>query len=70
MKATYTNQSQVRAAFWAAFPELDESARKRGTRSKRQNFQNTDTRVAFVDFVDSLARSGDITPKLARNVTL
>ena len=61
---------EIRKAFWATFPELDKQARKNKTRSKRQNFQTCTTRCAFVDFVDSLARSGDITSKQANNATL
>jgi len=31
---------------------------------------NTDTRCAFVDYVDMLARSGEISESLAQRVTL
>lgn len=65
-----TNQKQIRALFWKSFPHLESAARKRGTFSKGQNSQNCDTRCAFVDFVDSLARSGEISEKLANKVTL
>lgn len=69
-KHTYTTQSQIRAAFWEAHPEHDASARKRGTRSKSQNHQNCDCRMAFSDFIDSLAHNGEISEKLAQRVTL
>jgi hypothetical protein len=65
-----TSQKQIREQFWAAYPELEEIARKRGTFSKGQNSQNCDTRCAFVDFVDSLAKSGEISWKLAQRATL
>lgn len=65
-----TNQKQIRALFWESFPSLKSAARKRGTLSKGQNAQNCDTRTAFVDFVDSLAKSGKISEKLANKVTL
>ena len=65
-----TTQTELRAAFWAAHPEQDLIARKRGTRSKRQNHQTVDCRVAFCDFVDELARSGVISERLADRVTL
>jgi hypothetical protein len=65
-----TNQKQIRKSFWAAYPELEETARKRGTLSKGQNSQNCDTRCAFVDFVDSLAKSGEISWKLANRASL
>ena len=65
-----TTQKQVRAAFWAAHPSFDHQARAAGIRSKRQNEQHTDTRCAFVDFVDMLARDGQISEALAGRVTL
>jgi len=65
-----TNQKQVRDAFWAAFPHFDEQAREAGIRSKRQNEQCATVRCAFVDFVDSLHRDGQISDALARRVTL
>jgi hypothetical protein len=65
-----TTQTQIRASFWEAHPDLDAQARARRTRSKGQNAQNATTRTAFVDYVDSLARDGTITEKLAHNVTL
>jgi hypothetical protein len=63
-------QTEIRRAFWSNHPELDKLARERGTRSKRQNSQPTDIRVAFVDWVDSLAKDGQISAELAHNVTL
>jgi hypothetical protein len=65
-----TNQKQIRAAFWVAHPELDATARARRTRSKPQNHHNATTRCAFVDFVDTLNRSGQISDALAQRVTL
>jgi hypothetical protein len=59
----WTTQAQVRAAFWRSHPHLE---RKPGD----QNKQVTDTRVAFVDFVDALARMGAISESLAGRVTL
>ena len=59
----YTSQAQVRAAFWEANPDVARNP-------CRQNNQPTDTRCAFVDFVDSLARNGDISESLADRVTL
>ena len=65
MKLSLTTIAAVRAAFWQAHPEL-EATRRPG----RQNKQDCDTRCAFVDFVDMLARSGEISEKLAGRVTL
>jgi hypothetical protein len=61
----YTNQEQVRDAFWEQHPTLE-----RGPKAKRQNAYPTDTRVSFVDFVDHLQRSGEISEALASRVTL
>lgn len=70
MPFAYTTQAQVRAAFWLEHTQLEQRARANGTRSKGQNAQTTDCRVAFVDFVDALSRNGDISPTLAGRVTL
>lgn len=59
----YTTQREIRSAFWEANPN---ASRKRG----RDGDYLTDTRVAFVDFVDALARNGDISDALAQRVTL
>ena len=58
----YTNQKQLRAAFWEQFPEAD--------RRKYSGDYATDTRCAWVDWIDSLQRSGEISEKLAFRVTL
>ena len=68
-----TNQKQIRAAFWQAFPELP---RRRYRYSWSQSDKTAemvypiDTRCAFVDFLDSLHRSGEITEALANRATL
>lgn len=66
MKTTYTTQKQVRALFWEQHPELAPHYRS----AKRQNQYGATIRSAFVEFVDHLQRSGDITDKLANRVTL
>jgi hypothetical protein len=58
-----TTQRQVRAAFWEAFPS---ASRKKG----RDGDYLTDTRCAFVDYVDSLEKDGLISDALAHRVTL
>ena len=65
-----TTQQQVRRQFWLDHPSMESQARARGTKSKGQNAQVTDTRCAFVDYVDALQRSGIITEALAARVTL
>lgn len=59
-------QTEVRDSFWDSFPEFQSERRK----GKRQNEYRTDIRVAFCDYVESLARSGQISGGLAHRVTL
>lgn len=58
-----TTQKQIRASFWEAHPD---ARCKRG----RDGDYLTDTRVAFVDYVDMLQRDGQISEALASRVTL
>jgi hypothetical protein len=68
-----TNQKQIRAAFWDAFPDLP---RRRYRYSWNRSDKTAelvfpiDTRCAFVDFVDYLQRNGDISESLANRATL
>jgi hypothetical protein len=64
---TYTTQPQIRAAFWSL---MFDEGKPRRFYGKTQNELPTDIRVAFVDFVDSLARDGTISEALAHRVTL
>ena len=59
-------QKEVRQLFWKSFPVFKPEYRVK----KRQNDYRTDIRCAFVDFVDDLRRSGEITEKQAHNYTL
>jgi hypothetical protein len=65
----FTTQAEVREAFWSAFPYLVCRKGPRG-RILPQNEQPTDTRCAFVDYVDGLRRDDVISENLARRVTL
>jgi hypothetical protein len=65
---TYTNQKQIRAAFWDAHPEANR--RKITDHAGTGKMHTTDTRCAFVDFVDHLSRSGRISEALANRATL
>lgn len=65
-----TSQKQLRALFWETFPEFEKIARKNKTLSKGQNSQICDCRCAFVDWVDSLGRDGQISQRLLDNATL
>lgn len=68
-----TNQKQIRAAFWEAFPDLP---RRRYRYSPNRSDKTAelvypiDTRCAFVDFVDQLQRDGIISEALADRATL
>jgi hypothetical protein len=63
-----TNQKQIRAAFWQSHPEAN---RKRiRDHAGTGKMYTTDTRCAFVDFLDSLSRSGQISEALANRATL
>lgn len=70
-----TTQKQVRKAFWDAwrrgeFSGLNVTPKRITNYSGNGKMHNTDTRVAFSDFVDSLSKSGEISQELANRVTL
>lgn len=65
-----TSQKQIRAAFWNAHPDFEFQAREAGIFSKPQNYHCATVRCAFVEFVDSLARNGEISEELAFRATL
>jgi hypothetical protein len=68
-----TNQKQIRAAFWEAFPDLPRRRyRYSPNRSDKtaQLVYPIDTRCAFVDFLDQLQRNGIISEALADRATL
>ena len=65
-----TNQKQVRASLWQTFPSLELHALKWGVKTAPQNRHNAETRTAFVDFVDYLQKSEQITETLANRATL
>ena len=68
-----TNQKQIRAAFWEAFPDLP---RRRYRYSWNPSDKTAplvfpiDTRCAFVDYLDQLQRDGIISESLANRATL
>ena len=70
-----TTQKQVRQAFWEAyrrgdFAGLNVSPRKITNFSGNGRMHNTDTRVAFSDFVDMLSKDGQLKDGLVERVTL
>ena len=64
---TYTTQRQVASAFWLVFFV---EGRPRRFYGKSQNELPADVRMAFCDFVETLARDGQISEALAQRVTL
>ena len=58
--------SEVRAAFWEDHGQFRHMYRK----TWRQNQYSATIRTAFVDYVDSLQKSGQITEALAARATL
>lgn len=67
---TMTTQAQIRAAFWAAHPDHEAYALMWGIKTAPQNRHNATTRTAWVEFVDYLHRSGQISDALANRATL
>ena len=68
-----TTQKQIRAAFCDAHPTADRRRYPARDWTREDNTSRdycTDTRCAFVDFVDHLARSGQISETLAQRATL
>lgn len=65
-----TTQKALRAAFWAAYPSFEHQAREAGIYSKSQNYHCATVRCSFVDFVDMMAKDGQISSKLAQRATL
>lgn len=66
----YKTQKQIRSAFWQFLKESNPELFKFAKVSKRQNEQVTGIRLAFIDWLDSLYKSGQITEKQANNYTL
>jgi hypothetical protein len=59
---------EVRRAFWRDHPDL--SRRKITDYSGTGKMYTTDTRCAFVDYVDALSKSGIVSEAVANRVTL
>ena len=62
----YTSQDQLRREFWLGHPSLRHQYRS----AKRQNAYPCDTRMAWCDYVDAMARDGNISNALAGRATL
>ena len=68
-----TNQKQIRAAFWEAFPDLPRRRYRYSWNPRDKTAELVypiDTRCAFVDYLDQLQRNGVISESLANRATL
>jgi hypothetical protein len=60
------NLTQLRSAFWRAFPQFASLKRSR----KTQNDHPTDVRVTWCDFIEAARSNGEITDRVAERATL
>lgn len=63
-----TTQRQIRRAFWQQHTHLQR--RRFWDAAGTGLTYSADTRMAFVDFIDHLARSGEISEALAQRATI
>lgn len=73
LSLTRPNYATIRRMFWESHPQFKRRMVRVHNgyyRFATQNEYNTDTRCAWVDFVDSLYRNGEITQEQAGDVTL
>ena len=69
----YTNQKQIRAAFWETFPDLPRRRHRYGwSRSDKtaELVYPVETRVTFCDWLDTMQSDGRISEALATRATL
>lgn len=66
-KWTFNTIAEVRESFWEGMTPL---YREEYRKDKRQNEYSADIRMAFVGYIDDLARNGMISENLAQRVTL
>jgi hypothetical protein len=68
-----TTQKAIRAAFWAAHPALPRRRHRYGWSNSDKTAElvhHVDSRMAFSDYIDMLARNGIISSALAQRATL
>lgn len=63
-----TTQKEIRKLFWQENPNLDR--KKITSYDGKGKMYKTDTRVAFVSFVDMLYSNGQISNNMVQKVTL
>lgn len=60
----------IRAAFWAYVIDVAPKYNTRRNRSVSQNDLPVELRVLWVDWLDAQCRDGNVSPMIARKVTL
>jgi hypothetical protein len=68
MKHRITTQTELRRQFWRDHPHLDR--KKIIDYSGAGTMYATDTRCAWVDYIDALCKNREISPMLADRATL
>jgi len=71
----YTTQKQIRSAFWASwrrgeFQPLRVTPKQITDYSGNGKMHNTDTRCCFIDWLDGLSKSNEVSQELAQRATL
>jgi hypothetical protein len=64
---------EIRALFWETHPDLPRRRHRYGWSPSDKTAElvhHTDTRCAFVDFIDHLHRAGQIDARTAQRITL
>jgi hypothetical protein len=70
-KYQITNQKDLRKAFWDQYGGMPDISKVRSVQfGPGKKTYNVDTRVAFSEFIDSMAREGTISQELAHRATL
>jgi hypothetical protein len=70
MKKYYiTNQKDLRREFWATHPTASHKRYKYGNTNEHNDYV-TDTRCMWVDWLDYMQKSGEISQALAERATL
>lgn len=71
MSYPITNQRDLRKAFWRDHADCPSIARRKiRNYSGNGTMHNTDTRCAFVDWIDALSKDGQVSQELAQRATL
>ena len=66
-----TTQKELRRRFWADMADVPGvTSRKITNYSGNGTMHNTDTRCAWCDWLDSMCKSGEVSPDLADRATL